>query len=696
MTGRLTVKASPIDDAEATARERLDAALARLDLPADATAADIDRAIADADDEVREAIIAAVTAGALVGRRRLAAALQRAGWPAATPDRLDAAARDDAEHRGRRLAAATLEAARQTLRRAHTQPEEQRGEALRRAVDQVRTTTRDRSALAAVQDGAGVGLDEHIDEALDQLLTEAEEAQRAHVAAGLEYRWLTQQDERVRESHAAQHGTTRPRGARWPNDCRWPGDTDAPVEEWINCRCYLEPVVEPARELAAASHPGEGVMDASDLIAQRVTRAAKGFPGEFPFDSMSECMDRMGGEVADPGAFCAAWYHDTHGQWPAERAQQSLTDPVADAVADALQPASSELESAQLALAWKSRRERIVEGPVLVPGEPDADGDTLTADEVRQIARTFLQHGGLHDVEHDFTARSGVTPVESYTLPEARDGLPEGTWMLAARVDDPDLVAAIDAGELRGWSVTATHAHAADRLASAVEASAKAGPMVARVVPLSELDDPHAVTVTLTRSPKVRRALWTSVKSRLERMFTGRPTVTGEPDQSTPEGAEPMDAEAIKAAAKAGADEAIKPLEERLTAVEASVNSAPPNDPTHGGSAPDGDGDGGDAAAKGDNPDGNPGDGGRDPQGTEVTYPSDDDLAATVKAAVDAAVKPLTDRLDSVESTQKRVIDALPPSSRKAYGRHDHTEPAAKPDGPKHRDPQGRSLRDRT
>ncbi len=44
------------------------------------------------------------------------------------------------------------------------------------------------------------------------------------------------------------------------------------------------------------------------------------YPGEFPFDGMTECIDRMTGEVDDPGAFCAAWYHDTHGEWPAERA----------------------------------------------------------------------------------------------------------------------------------------------------------------------------------------------------------------------------------------------------------------------------------------------------------------------------------------------------------------------------------------
>ena len=40
------------------------------------------------------------------------------------------------------------------------------------------------------------------------------------------------------------------------------------------------------------------------------------FSGEFPFDSMTACIERMDGEVDDAGAFCASWYHDTHGEWP--------------------------------------------------------------------------------------------------------------------------------------------------------------------------------------------------------------------------------------------------------------------------------------------------------------------------------------------------------------------------------------------
>lgn len=54
-------------------------------------------------------------------------------------------------------------------------------------------------------------------------------------------------------------------------------------------------------------------------VRSGVIAATKQFSGDFPFESMSECIDRMSAEdVSDPGAFCAAWYHDTHGVWPSE------------------------------------------------------------------------------------------------------------------------------------------------------------------------------------------------------------------------------------------------------------------------------------------------------------------------------------------------------------------------------------------
>ena len=50
-----------------------------------------------------------------------------------------------------------------------------------------------------------------------------------------------------------------------------------------------------------------------------MTAQNQDFPGEFPFEGVTECIERMSGEgIEEPGAFCAAWYHQTYGKWPAE------------------------------------------------------------------------------------------------------------------------------------------------------------------------------------------------------------------------------------------------------------------------------------------------------------------------------------------------------------------------------------------
>lgn len=62
-------------------------------------------------------------------------------------------------------------------------------------------------------------------------------AQEAGQVAEVE--WLTQQDDRVRDTHENQDGWRVPLGSSFPNGCRFPGDPTAPPEEIIQCRCTL-------------------------------------------------------------------------------------------------------------------------------------------------------------------------------------------------------------------------------------------------------------------------------------------------------------------------------------------------------------------------------------------------------------------------------------------------------------------------
>lgn len=51
--------------------------------------------------------------------------------------------------------------------------------------------------------------------------------------------WLTQGDDRVRESHGALNGSAIPLEDRFANGCRYPGDRDGGAGEVINCRCTV-------------------------------------------------------------------------------------------------------------------------------------------------------------------------------------------------------------------------------------------------------------------------------------------------------------------------------------------------------------------------------------------------------------------------------------------------------------------------
>lgn len=62
----------------------------------------------------------------------------------------------------------------------------------------------------------------------------------AMIARGGSKRWVTVQDERVRDSHAELHGMVVPVEEEFPNGLMFPGDPSGPPEEVYNCRCSLE------------------------------------------------------------------------------------------------------------------------------------------------------------------------------------------------------------------------------------------------------------------------------------------------------------------------------------------------------------------------------------------------------------------------------------------------------------------------
>lgn len=106
--------------------------------------------------------------------------------------------------------------------------------------------------------------------------------------------------------------------------------------------------------------------------------------------------------------------------------------------------------------------ERYVFGVVLVPDEPDAQGDIYSADEVRKAAHSFMEHfgGDTFKVMHNGKAVDGIVVLETYLakVRETHGGetFPVGTWFLATRVLNDDVWEAVKRGAFTGYSMGGT------------------------------------------------------------------------------------------------------------------------------------------------------------------------------------------------------------------------------------------------
>lgn len=69
--------------------------------------------------------------------------------------------------------------------------------------------------------------------------------------------WLTQGDDRVRDSHAAQDGEERSLDEAFSNGLQHPGDPDGDADETINCRCTLLYHTQAERDITG-EHPDTG------------------------------------------------------------------------------------------------------------------------------------------------------------------------------------------------------------------------------------------------------------------------------------------------------------------------------------------------------------------------------------------------------------------------------------------------------
>ena len=98
-----------------------------------------------------------------------------------------------------------------------------------------------------------------------------------------------------------------------------------------------------------------------------------------------------------------------------------------------------------------------VTGIVYEPMVEDAHSNFMTEDEIRKAAYWFAKNGDKVDLQHSFESVDGVSVVETYVAPcDMQVGdtpIVKGTWLMTAEVTNADVWAAVQKGEITGFSM---------------------------------------------------------------------------------------------------------------------------------------------------------------------------------------------------------------------------------------------------
>ena len=100
---------------------------------------------------------------------------------------------------------------------------------------------------------------------------------------------------------------------------------------------------------------------------------------------------------------------------------------------------------------------RIVWAEVYAPNKPDADGEYMTAETIREMAYKFVKDLRLDqvDVQHDNETREGVQIVETFIARKGDPDFIEGSWVVGVHIPDDILWDQVKKGEINGFSVQA-------------------------------------------------------------------------------------------------------------------------------------------------------------------------------------------------------------------------------------------------
>jgi hypothetical protein len=111
-----------------------------------------------------------------------------------------------------------------------------------------------------------------------------------------------------------------------------------------------------------------------------------------------------------------------------------------------------------IVIAKADKAKQIVFGVVYEPDVVDAHGDFMTAEEIEKAAHAFMESQHTHNIDkqHDLEADEGYV-VESYIAPVdmqlGDQEIKKGSWVAGVKVTNAETWAAIEKGEITGFSM---------------------------------------------------------------------------------------------------------------------------------------------------------------------------------------------------------------------------------------------------
>lgn len=106
-----------------------------------------------------------------------------------------------------------------------------------------------------------------------------------------------------------------------------------------------------------------------------------------------------------------------------------------------------------------------VTGIVYEPMTEDSQGDYMT-EEIRKAAHWFAKNGDGIDIQHNFEKFEKAEVVENWIAKAdfeiGKEKVKKGTWLMTVEITDPDVWAAVEKGEITGFSMGGTGIYSED------------------------------------------------------------------------------------------------------------------------------------------------------------------------------------------------------------------------------------------